>query len=346
MLVTRQPVLRRFWYPVMPLELLEDGPKPFRLLGEDIVLWRTTDGRLVALEDRCCHRTAKLSAGWVSDSRITCGYHGWAYDETGRCVEVPRHPELIHGQRVRRFHSEVRYDHVWVALEEPLTGIPHLPEAEDRGYRVVPEFHEVWRCAALRVMENGFDNAHIQFVHRNTFGDQKDPVPALPTIVEHDFGFEMRATIKVWNNEQQKANLRDASTYTVRHQNTTWYLPFLRKLHIRYPSGLVHAIVTAATPIDDRHSQICQWAYRNDSEVDTPAANIIAFDRQVTLEDRAILESTDPDVPLALDSELEFHMPSDRPGMIMRKRLQALLAAHGEVEHSAHVGVRLTTAAD
>ena len=332
MLVTRQPVLRRFWYPVMPLELLEDGPKPFRLLGEDIVLWRTTDGRLVALEDRCCHRTAKLSAGWVSDSRITCGYHGWAYDETGRCVMVPQNPELARGRRVRRFHSQARYSYAWVALDEPLDAIPEFSEAGDPAFRVVPEFFEVWRCAGLRVMENSFDNAHIQFVHRNTFGDQKDPVPAPPSIVENAGGFEMSADVKVWNNDQQKSNLKDSGHYTTRHLTSSWYRPFLRKLHIRYPSGLVHAIVTAATPIDDHHSQICQWAYRNDSEADAPAAGIIAFDRQVTLEDKAILESTDPDVPLSLDSGEEFHMPSDRPGMVMRRQLLALLAAHGETE--------------
>ncbi len=70
MLNTRQPVLRRFWYAVMPVSDLAEGPKPFTLLGEPIVLFLNRDGAPVALEDRCCHRTAKLSKGWVKDGHI------------------------------------------------------------------------------------------------------------------------------------------------------------------------------------------------------------------------------------------------------------------------------------
>uniref|UniRef100_UPI0035CB7077 Rieske 2Fe-2S domain-containing protein n=1 Tax=uncultured Caballeronia sp. TaxID=1827198 RepID=UPI0035CB7077 len=65
MLVTRQKVLRRFWYAIMPVSDLDDGPKPFTLLGVSIVLWKGAGGKPHALRDRCCHRTAKLSKGFV-----------------------------------------------------------------------------------------------------------------------------------------------------------------------------------------------------------------------------------------------------------------------------------------
>jgi len=58
MLVTKQPVLRRFWYPVMPSSRLDDEPAPFTLLGTDIVLWRSEMGEPACFRDRCCHRTA------------------------------------------------------------------------------------------------------------------------------------------------------------------------------------------------------------------------------------------------------------------------------------------------
>jgi hypothetical protein len=89
-------------------------------------------------------------------------------------------------------------------------------------------------------------------------------------------------------------------------------------------------LFTGATPIDDRHSMICQWVYRSDGEADAPAEKVIAFDRAVTLEDKAILEGTTWDVPLDIGAEL--HMPADKPGIEMRRRLSALLAAHGESE--------------
>ena len=63
MLVTQQPVFRKFWHAVMPLADLQQGPKPFTLLGENIVLFLDADGQPAALRDRCCHRTAKLSKG-------------------------------------------------------------------------------------------------------------------------------------------------------------------------------------------------------------------------------------------------------------------------------------------
>ena len=94
MLVTKQPVLRRFWYAVMPMAKLDAGPQPFTLLGEDIVLWKQADGKPAAVRDRCCHRTAKLSCGFYQDGNLACGYHGWTYDRTGRCVSSCPSPSV------------------------------------------------------------------------------------------------------------------------------------------------------------------------------------------------------------------------------------------------------------
>ncbi|HEY3077652.1 MAG TPA: Rieske (2Fe-2S) protein, partial [Burkholderiales bacterium] len=104
-----------------------------------------------------------------------------------------------------------------------------------------------------------------------------------------------------------------------------------RRAHMTYPTGLVHIIVTAATPIDDEHSQIVQFCLRSDREEDVPAADAIAFDRRITEEDRYILESTDPDVPLT-ETSRERNMASDKIGILMRRRLLALLREHGEEE--------------
>ena len=72
MLTTRQKTLRKFWYATMPLHFLNDGPKPFRLMGEDIVLFLDAGGEPAALRDRCRHRTAKLSKGWCSNGTLVC----------------------------------------------------------------------------------------------------------------------------------------------------------------------------------------------------------------------------------------------------------------------------------
>jgi phenylpropionate dioxygenase-like ring-hydroxylating dioxygenase large terminal subunit len=335
MLVTQQKTLRRFWYPVMPTAMLADGPKPFRLLGEDIVLFIGDDGAPAALADRCCHRTAKLSRGFVEAGQIVCGYHGWTYDRTGACVRIPQSPEMrVAGNaKVPAYHAASRYGYVWVALDEPLAPLPEFEEGGDPAYRQIDQFYEVWKCCAFRLMENSFDMAHIAFTHKNSFGIVEQPKTDLMRIDTADYGFETYAEVPVRNHDATAASVTGSSgERTVRQMRGKWFMPFVRRLGITYPSGLKHAIVTCATPIDDRSMMCVQWAYRNDREQDVPARDIVAFDRQVTEEDRYILESTDYDVCIDTTRRMEYHMDTDKPGLLMRQKLLALFREHGESE--------------
>jgi len=218
MLVTQQKILRRFWYPIAPSDRLTDAPFPFTLLGTNIVLFRDGAGRASALSDRCCHRTTRLSLGWLDAGNIVCPYHGWTYAADGKCVRIPQRPNGVPGKNiaVEAFRCTERYGVVWVALEEPLAPIPDWPEETDPGYRRIDQFYEPWNCAGFRLMENSFDNAHIHFVHRKTFGDMNNPDPPEPTIERLDYGFVARSDVPVFNNEEQKKNLRDDSGVTIR----------------------------------------------------------------------------------------------------------------------------------
>ena len=334
MLVTRQPVLRRFWYPVMPVAQLETiQPQAFELLGERLVLWLDRDGQPSAVRDRCCHRSTQLSKGTVIEGHVRCPYHGWSYNGAGACVNVPQLSDdqpIPTSYRVDSYRCTARYGYVWVCLDEPLLPIPHIPQADDPAFRCIPEFYERWDCSGLRIMENSFDNAHFSFVHQATFGDVANPEPASIQVTTLEHGLNVKTQVPVVNPPLQQKNLQLATETTLRTNDMTWYLPFLRTLQITYPNGLIHLIFTAATPISDRASQVVQFCLRNDSETDAKAEEIIAFDRAVTLEDRTVLESTDFDVPL--DLQEEQHMASDQPGIMMRRKFAALLKAHGEIE--------------
>lgn len=336
MLVTQQKVLRRFWYPVIPVGLLADGPKPFTLLGEEIVLWRDSAGRVAALADRCCHRTAKLSLGFYDETgNLACGYHGWSYDVGGQCVRIPQFTRetVPAANRVHAYKAEEKYGYVWVCLDEaPLTGIPDISEVGQPGFRKIDQFYEVWKCAGLRLMENSFDNAHINFVHIGTFGDRKDAGESNLEFTPEDWGFRMKTSFAVKNTELASKVVKMDSAKTTRFIESTWFVPFTRRLRITYPNGLVHIIFTAATPIDDRSSMIVQFCLRSDTEAEVPAADIIAFDREVTAEDKRILETTEFDVALDDGRGWERHMASDKPGLMMRKKLIDVLAANGETE--------------
>jgi phenylpropionate dioxygenase-like ring-hydroxylating dioxygenase large terminal subunit len=334
MLVTRQAVLRQFWYPVIPISHLETRqPQAFELLGEKVVLWLDDDGQPNALRNRCCHRSAMLSNGEVINGSVRCPYHGWSYNGKGGCVNVPQlaiDQPIPASYKVPAYRCTLRYGYVWVCLDEPLMPIPNIPQAQDPKFRLIPEFYERWECSGLRIMENSFDNAHFSFVHQSTFGDIQNPEPASIQVTMLENGLNVKTQVPVLNPPLQQANLKILTETTLRTNDTTWYLPFTRILEITYPNGLIHVIVTVATPINDRASQIVQFCLRNDTEADARAEEIIAFDRTVTSEDRTILEATDYDVPL--DLRHEQHMASDQPGVIMRLKFTALLKAHGEIE--------------
>lgn len=332
MLVTKQPMLRRFWYALAPLEALKSGPLATTLLGESLVLWLDEEGQPVALRDRCCHRTMKLSKGRVCNGVISCAYHGWQFDKTGKCVRIPQYPERKANFKVESFRCTARHGVAWVALEEPLMPIPNLPEFDAPGFRVVPEFFETWDAAGLRIMENSFDNAHFSYVHAASFGINEEPEPADIRIDEFATGFDMFSDVPVKNPDMQKKNLGMSEERTVRHLIKTWWIPFSRKMHITYPNGLIHIICTLTAPLDDRRSTVIQFALRNDTEADVSAASVVAFDRQVTNEDKAVLAECEWDIPLDIASGEEFHMPSDKPGLIMRRRLREMLLQHGEAE--------------
>jgi phenylpropionate dioxygenase-like ring-hydroxylating dioxygenase large terminal subunit len=332
MLVTKQPVLKRFWYPVIPIQHLLNEPKSFELLGQKIVIWLDASGNPAAVEDRCCHRSAQLSKGKITNGNISCPYHGWTFNRTGICVKVPQIEDsfISPSYKVKSYPCAERYGYVWVCLGEPLKEIPDIKEAFDPNYRLIPEFYEQWNCAGLRVMENEFDTAHPTFVHTTTFGSEEHPVPDSMELIETEWGIQFKTVLGVVNPPQQQQNLKMQQENTVRTMDMEWFLPFTAKLRIAYPNGLVHIIVNTATPINDSASQIVQFCLRNDTEADTPAADVIAFDRAVTLEDKAILETTDYNTPLDLTKEQ--HMMTDKPGILMRRKLSALLKAHGEME--------------
>src|SRR5262245_16312584 len=82
--------LRRFWHPVYRAQDLTPGrAAPIRMLGEDFTLYRGEGGQPHLVASRCAHRGTRLSTGWVEGDCLRCFYHGWKYDASGQCVEMP-----------------------------------------------------------------------------------------------------------------------------------------------------------------------------------------------------------------------------------------------------------------
>jgi 5,5'-dehydrodivanillate O-demethylase len=122
-------LLRRYWMPVaVAAELTPEEPTRFvRLLGEDLVLFRDTTGRVGLLADRCAHRGASLCYGRVEERGISCPYHGWLYDTDGKILETPPERNEAIMRTVRQPSYPVRkYVGLYWAYLGP-TPIPELP---------------------------------------------------------------------------------------------------------------------------------------------------------------------------------------------------------------------------
>ena len=169
-------LLRRFWMPGL---LEEEIPTPdcdpvrLRLLGEDLVAFRDTNGRIGVLDAYCPHRLAHLYFGRNEECGIRCIYHGWKFDVDGNCVDQPSEPpetNFAHKVRTTSYPAVARGGVVLVYMG-PKDKMPRqLPELE---WSYLPERRRtatkrVQQCSWAQAVEGGIDSSHISYLHGAT----------------------------------------------------------------------------------------------------------------------------------------------------------------------------------
>ena len=166
--------LRRYWMPVACTgELTEEKPiRAFRLMGENLVVYRDQSGRYGVVAEQCPHRKASLAFGRVDAEGIRCPYHGWKFDRAGKCLEQPAEP-VDGGFKDKIKHTAYPAERlgglIWTYLgPEPR---PLLPRWDvlvwEDGYRWI-EKHEVYNCNWLQPTENSVDPSHLFWLHGDT----------------------------------------------------------------------------------------------------------------------------------------------------------------------------------
>ena len=162
-----------YWYPICRSRELKAGRMlPRKFAGEPVVVVRGKDGELFALEDRCAHRQVPLSHGVVKGCTVRCGYHGWAYDAAGKCVDVPYlgRERLPNGVKSYPVHEVDGL--VFIFPGDPALADARRPQKlgafSTPGYKTRELNREV--AAHYTFMhENLFDMNH-QFLHRRQMG--------------------------------------------------------------------------------------------------------------------------------------------------------------------------------
>lgn len=160
------------WYAVEHERTVSPGRVvEVKFWGRSIALFRGSDGRLRAVEDRCAHRHVKLSIGHVTGCTLTCMYHGWSYDEHGQVVDVPhQHFGRQFGNvKIRSYPVRLRYGLIWLfpgdsALAERVP-IPEIPELEGAARWACVPLDFTWRAHHSVIIDNVSDFTHAH-LHR------------------------------------------------------------------------------------------------------------------------------------------------------------------------------------
>jgi 5,5'-dehydrodivanillate O-demethylase oxygenase subunit len=167
-------LLRRYWHPVAAVAEFDERPtRPVRLMGEDLVLYKDKSGTFGLVERQCPHRRADLAYGFVEVCGLRCSYHGWLFDEKGRCLEQPYEDHVNPQARfrdkitIKAYPVEAKAGLLFAYLgPQPAPLLPNWePFTFTNGF-VQVVFSQV-PCNWLQCQENSIDPVHFEWMHDN-----------------------------------------------------------------------------------------------------------------------------------------------------------------------------------
>lgn len=166
--------IKNAWYVAAWDHEITRALYPATILGEDIVLYRTTAGKIAALENACPHRKLPLSMGRLKGDDVECGYHGLTFDCAGTCVRVPGAARIPKTAKVRSYPVEERYGLAWIwmgdaglANPDEIMAVEHWG---DPAWGVNRGESMTVACNYLYITDNLLDPSHVAWVHTTSFG--------------------------------------------------------------------------------------------------------------------------------------------------------------------------------
>lgn len=318
-------MLKNFWYAVEFSAAVTSAPCPVRLMGEDYVLYRGSDGQVVAMGDRCIHRGASLAGGWVEGNCIRCPYHGWRYEADGTCGHIPADQAGIpipKRAKIETFPVEERCGMVWLFVgdlpADQRPPIPALPEYGDPAWRAITGEY-TWDAHYTRVVESGLDTAHGPFVH-SVFFNLRDDAEVPPYEVQID---SWSATARTISKPPKRAGLlklivkrdRPFSSATL-----TAHMPNINRIHLDFNfRGYQYIYFASNIPVDE-NTTLTKWiGLRNFLPQAWADWNSRKNTNDTYLEDKAVIESQ---VPRVVPLTGEILLASDSLQLAYRKLIR------------------------
>jgi phenylpropionate dioxygenase-like ring-hydroxylating dioxygenase large terminal subunit len=317
------------WYVVLESKEVPAGkPVGVTRMGEKLVFWRDSRGKVSCLRDFCPHRGVALSAGKVLGDALQCPFHGFEYDTTGRACRVPA------------IGKDTSIPKHLVAFSYPAVeanGFIYIWWGEDTGNLPAPRFfdnlgegfsygsaRDPWKTHYSRVVENQLDVSHLPFVHYNTIGRGERKVVDGPLVEWQD---EDKFFVYVFNRVDDGTPPRKASELS--SAGRTFHLEFIfPNLWQNYISSEVR-VVAAFVPVDEEHCLLYLRFYQKFLGVPVISQIInrlaMPFNIYVAHQDRRVVETQQPKRSgLKLGEKL---IQADNPIIAYRRRREALIAA-------------------
>jgi phenylpropionate dioxygenase-like ring-hydroxylating dioxygenase large terminal subunit len=249
-------LIRQYWLPVFTTSELPDPDGPpvrTRLLGENLIGFRVTSGKVGLIQANCPHRGASLFFGRNEGEGLRCAYHGWKFDCEGACVDMPNEPEESTFKskiRARAYPCVERNDIVWTYMGPRLTP-PPLPDLEPnllpRGqYAIQKALRE---CNWFQGLEGDIDTSHLSFLHLGAVqpGDTKPGSFDYYNVVDRAPRYEVADTPFGTSYGAYRPAHDDQHYWRIAH--------FLFPFYTMIPTGILgtQVLVRAWVPMDDEH---------------------------------------------------------------------------------------------
>jgi phenylpropionate dioxygenase-like ring-hydroxylating dioxygenase large terminal subunit len=263
--------LRRYWMPaLLSWEIGEPDSPPVnvKLLGENLVAFRDTQGRVGLLNEVCPHRCASLWLGRNEENGLRCVFHGWKFDVDGNCLEMPNEvPENQFAERIHaRAYPTVEMGGIVWAYMGPREKMPAPPMFE---FTQVPETHlqvnkTLEECNWLQGLEGGIDSIHSSFLHRSLTGQANNAglaglraraIAAKLEVDVTDYGF-LYASIRPIN--------ADEGDYIRTYHYVMPFTQIRAAQNEGYGEKRVHGHFWV--PMDDENHMVWNWHYSFDGE--------------------------------------------------------------------------------
>jgi phthalate 4,5-dioxygenase oxygenase subunit len=264
-------LMRRYWQPLLlSREVAEPDCDPIRvrILGEDLIAFRDTSGRVGLLTEWCAHRLTSLYLGRNEDNGIRCVYHGWKFDVTGACVDMPNEPEeydFKHKVKMVAYPTVEIGGVIWTYMGPPEQKPPD-PKFE---FTQQPETHRnvskvIEQCNWLQALEGGIDSVHTSFLHRK-FGTgegiglgglRADATASRLEVEPMDYGYRYSSSRPLPDGEQNYVRAYH------------WVMPHVQIRASQFnPDGSWFKFKISGhhwVPIDDEHTMVWNWFYSLD----------------------------------------------------------------------------------